>query len=67
MLYEVITVRKLFFAPYRARRLRAEVPQSLQRLAEVLGPRVEPVVPLTMVGIWAHPDDESYLSRNNFV
>jgi LmbE family N-acetylglucosaminyl deacetylase len=55
-------------APYRARRLRGEVPTSLAALVREFTSqqprdvRLSPGEDTTVLGVWAHPDDEAYLS-----
>jgi LmbE family N-acetylglucosaminyl deacetylase len=59
-------LRQWVLAPYRARRLRREVPASLARLVAEFE-RGRTGTPAggdgtTVLGVWAHPDDEAYLS-----
>jgi LmbE family N-acetylglucosaminyl deacetylase len=59
-------LRQWVLAPYRARRLRREVPASLARLVAEFE-RGRHGAPAggdspTLLGVWAHPDDEAYLS-----
>ncbi|HYN34855.1 MAG TPA: PIG-L family deacetylase [Ilumatobacteraceae bacterium] len=61
-------LRRWLMAPYRARRLRGEVPASLAALVREFtiqqrpDGRLTPDAHTTVLGVWAHPDDEAYLS-----
>ncbi len=61
-------LRRWVMAPYRARRLRGEVPTSLAALVreftarQMPDGRPAPDAQTTVLGVWAHPDDEAYLS-----